>query len=179
MELCAFGHEIKITMDTLIAFVALIISAISLGFSVHFWRKSFRPIVTAAVKTHSAGNEAITYNLVLLNSGTIPAKNVVVKADEASLSSAFGSDATPENRKRWFACFAEETQIPILHNGDRISCSFGMTKSNDTGFWKYKSTISVVIEYAGWFGIEYKQPQELRIVDSDSFTGFMWDQADV
>lgn len=165
-------------MDTLIAFIALIVSAISLWFSVHFWRKSFRPIVTAAVKTHAAGNEAITYNLVLLNSGTIPAKNVVVKADEASLSSAFGSDATPENKKMWLACFVGETRIPILQNGDRISCSFGMTKGNDTGFWKYKSTISVVIEYTGWFGIEYKQPQELRIVDSESFTSFMWGKTD-
>lgn len=174
MELCAFGHEIKISMDTLIAFVALIISVISLGLSRHSWRRSFRPIVTAAVKTHSAGNEAITYNLVLLNSGTIPAKNVVVRPDNVSLSSAFGSDATSENKKRWLACFAEEAQIPILHNGDHISCSFGMTTGNDTGFWKYKSKISVVIEYVGWFGIEYKQPQELRIVDSDSFTGFMW-----
>ncbi len=150
-------------MDTLIAFIALIVSAISLGLSVRFWRKSFRPIVTASVKTHAAGNQAITYNLVLLNSGSIPAKNIVIKTDEASLSSAFGTDATPENKKRWLACFAEETQIPILHNGDRISCSFGTTKGNDTGFWKYKSTISIVIEYAGWFGIEYEQPQKLRI----------------
>lgn len=165
-------------MDTWIALVALIISAISLGLSLHFWRKSFRPIVTATVKTYSGGSQAITYNLVLLNSGTIPAKNVVVKADEASLSSAFGREATSENRKRWLACFAEETRIPILHNGDHVSCSFGMTKGIDAGFWKYKSTISVVIKYSGWFGIEYKQPQELKIIDSESFTGFIWGETD-
>ena len=161
-------------MDTLIAFVAFIVSAISLGLSISFWRKSFRPIVTATVKTHSAGNDAITYNLVLLNSGTIPAKNVVIKADETSLSSAFGSDATPENKKMWLACFAKETQIPILHNGDHVSCSFGMTTGSATGFWKYNSTISIVVEYAGWFGVGYKQPQKLRIIDSDSFTGVVW-----
>jgi hypothetical protein len=178
MELCLFGHELKVTMDTLIALVALVVSAVSLGASVRFWRKSFRPIVTATVKTHAAGNESITYDLVLLNSGTIPAKNITVKADDASLTLAFGGDATPENRRRWLACFAEEMVIPILHNGDRVSCSFGMTMGNDMGFWKYKASIAIVINYSGWFGLGYKQLQELRIVDSDSFTGFMWAKSD-
>jgi len=162
------------TLDTLIALIALLVSVIALGVSIWFWRKSFRPIVTATVRTHFAGNEAIAYNLVFLNSGTIPAKNIVIKADEASLSLALGSDATPENKKRWLACFSNEAQIPILQNGDRISCSFGTTKSNDAGFWRYKATITVIIEYVGWFGREYRQEQQLRILDSDSFTGFMW-----
>jgi len=174
MELYIFGHDVKITMDTLIAFVALVVSAVSLGASIRFWRKSFRPIVTAMVKTHSAGNEAIAYDLVLLNSGTIPAKNITLKADDPSVSLAFGSDATQENKRRWLACFTKDTIIPVLHNGDRISCSFGTTKANDLGFWKYKASISIVIEYSGWFGVEYHQPQQLSVVDSDSFTGFMW-----
>lgn len=178
MELCLFGHEVKVTMDTLIALVALVVSTVSLGASVRFWRKSFRPIVTATVKTHTAGNESITYYLVLLNSGTIPAKNITVKADDASLVLAFGDDATPENRRRWLACFSEEIVIQILHNGDRVSCSFGTTMRTDMGFWKYKASISIAINYSGWFGIRYKQLQELRIVDSDSFTGFMWAKSD-
>lgn len=178
MELCLFWQEVKVTMDTLIALVALVVSAVSLGSSVRFWRKSFRPIVTATVKTHAAGRESITYDLVLLNSGTIPAKNITVKADDASLALAFGCDATPENRQRWLACFAEEIVIPILHNGDRVSCSFGTTMGNDMGFWKYKASIAIVINYSGWFGLGYTQLQVLRIVDSDSFTGFMWAKSD-
>jgi len=179
IDLCACGHEIKITMDTIIALVALIVSAVSLGSSVLFWRKSFRPIVTAAVKTHAATKDIIAYNLVLLNSGAIPAKNVVIRAGEASLLKAFGCDATPENKHSWLACFAEETKIPILHNGDHVACSFGTTQGIDAGFWRYESTITVVIEYAGWFGTKYKQSQEIGIVDSDSFTGFMWGKINV
>lgn len=178
MELSLFGHEVKITMDTLIALVALVVSAVSLGASVLFWRKSFRPIVTASVKTHTAGNELIAYDLVLLNSGTIPAKNIRVKVDNASLDVAFGRDATPENQRRWLACFGEDKVIPILHNGDRVSCSFGTTKANDMGFWKYKASISIDIDYSGWFGLRYEQLQELQIIDSDSFTGFMWSKSD-
>jgi hypothetical protein len=174
MEPNILGDVIKITMDTLIAFVALLVSIASLGISVSFWRKSFRPIVTAMVKTHSAGNDGITYDLVLLNSGAIPAKNITLKANDSSLVSAFGGDATSDNKRRWLACFAKDMVIPILHNGDRISCSFGNTRAADFGFWKYKAPISIVIEYSGWFGIEYRQSQELIVIDSDSFTGFMW-----
>ncbi len=178
MEFCLFGHTLKISMDTLIALIALIVSAISLGASVRFWRKSFRPIVTAAVKTHFTGNELIAYDLVLLNSGTIPAKNITIKADDASLTLALGRDATPENIKRWHSCFSKENIIPILHNGDRISCSFGTTAKENTGFWKYKASIAITINYFGWFGLEYEQLQEIRIIDSNSFTGFMWAKSD-
>lgn len=162
------------SIDTLVAYVALVVSLLSLGLSVHFWRKSFRPIVSAMVKTHCGGSDAIAYNLVLLNSGTIPAKQIRISADEASLTQALGLDATPENRKRWLACFEEEISIPVLHNGDRVSCSFGTTKSGDAGFWKYKSTVTVSIAYRGWFGSEYKERQELRILDSESFTRYSW-----
>lgn len=31
------------SIDTLVAYVALVVSLLSLGLSVHFWRKSFRP----------------------------------------------------------------------------------------------------------------------------------------
>jgi hypothetical protein len=174
MDICIFSKEIEISVDTIIALIALIISVVSLGLSFYFWRKSFRPIVTATVRTHSAGNGAIAYDLVFLNSGTIPAKHINIKATESSLSLAFGHDATPENKKRWLACFDDVTSIPILHSSDRVSCSFGTTKADEAGFWKYKSIISVVVEYEGWFGSKYQQPQEIQIVDSGSFTGFMW-----
>lgn len=161
-------------MDTLIALAALFVSVVSLSISVFFWLKSFRPIVTAMVKTHSAGNEAITYDLVLLNSGTIPAKDIRIKANESSIEHALGDDASLENKKRWLACFDDKISIPVLHNNDRISCSFGTTKSNNSGFWKYKSSILITIEYKGWFGNKFQQQQEIQIIDSDSFTGFMW-----
>lgn len=178
MELSIYGLEIKITLDTLIASVAFFVSAVSLAASIRFWRKSFRPIVTATVKTHTAGNECIAYDLVFLNSGTIPAKNITVSADETSLSLAFGGDATHENKKKWLACFSGETKILILQNGDRISCSFGTTRSNNTGFWKNKATIPLVIKYEGWFGHHYTETQEVSVMDSDSFTGYMWARKD-
>lgn len=165
------------TVDTLIAYVAFVVSLLSLGLSIHFWRKSFRPIVTAVVRTHAGGNEMIAYDLVLLNSGTIPAKRIRISADEASLTQAFGKDATPEDKKRWLACFDAEIPVPVLQNGDRVSCSFGTTKGGGAGFWKYKSAIAVKITYQGWFGSEYEEEMELRILDSISFTQHSWSES--
>lgn len=161
-------------MDTAIAVLALLVSAVALGTSIYFWRRQFRPIVTAAVRTAVAGNEAIAYDLKILNSGTIPAKNVKLSTDELSLAAALGEDATAENRRRWLACFSSNSLISVLHNNDHVSCSFGTTRAHDRGFWKARAQISIVIEYEGWFGRKYVQPQTIEIVDSGSFTGYRW-----
>jgi hypothetical protein len=159
-------------MNTMIAAAALLVSFCSLLISVYFWRRSFRPIVSAAVKTHAAGNEAILYDLVVLNSGTIPAKNIRIKATEKSLASAFGGDASAENKQRWLACFNQV--IGLLQNNDRVSCSFGTTKAADAGFWKHNAAISITIIYEGWFGRKYNEKQNIQIADSNSFTGYSW-----
>lgn len=88
-------------MNTIIALSALIVSVIALGISICFWLKQFRPIVTAAVRTAKAGSEVIAYNLVILNSGTIPTRNIRLKVDESSLRAAFGKDRATDNEERW------------------------------------------------------------------------------
>jgi hypothetical protein len=165
----------------MMALFALVISLISLLISFDIWWRSFRPIVTIAVKTHKADAKAICYDLVVLNSGTIPAKNIRIRAAESSLASAFGGDATAENKERWLACFNEG--IPFLHNGARISCSFGTTQVNDTGFWKNNATIAVEITYESWplgslleswIG-SFKENQNIHVADTNSFTGYYWE----
>ena len=140
------------TPDTMIASAALAVSIVSLLVSLYFFRRSFRPIVTATVK----------------NSGTIPAKNIRIRTDAKSLEAAFGADATTVNKRGWLAAF--DRTILILHNGDHVKCSFGTTSANNSGFWKYEAIIPVVVTYQGWFGSWY-----IQIVDSTSFTQFTWD----
>jgi hypothetical protein len=176
-QICNAIHdcmECSVTADTYIALAALLVSLVSLAISIYFWRQSFRPIVTASVRTHTGGNVSILYNLVILNSGVIPARKISIKTDLSNIERFLGSDATVENRRRWLSCFDENNIINILHNGDKITCSFGTTSSNDAGFWKYKAKIPITIKYEGWFGKKYSQEQDLIIIDSDSFTGFMW-----
>src|SRR5436305_490028 len=71
----------RIVMTALaISFCSLLISLCSFVFSVQHLRRSFRPIVSAMVKTHQASNVLIAYDLVVLNSGTLPARNIEISA---------------------------------------------------------------------------------------------------
>lgn len=174
MDLCLFGRLVRVTLDTLIASCALLVSIIALALSVYFWKRSFRPIVTAMVKTHSTGNVATAFDLEILNSGTLPAKNIRLLTEQERVNASLGTDSGQENRRRWLSCFEPENIIAILHNGETIRCSFGTSRENDSGFWKYRAEIPITIQYEGWFGKKYTQEQIIRIIDSDSFTGFMW-----
>jgi hypothetical protein len=91
------------------------------------------------------------------------------------LATAFGADASADNKKRWLACFNQV--IGILQNNDRVQCSFGTTMAADTGFWKHNAVISIIITYEDWFGRKYNENQNLKIADSNSFTGYLWGEA--
>ncbi len=162
-----------IHVDTKISLIALIISILSFGMSLYFWRLQFRPIVTAGVRTVKAGNVAITYALHVMNSGAIPAKNIQIKIDESSLDGVLGKDSSEENLARWVRSI-NKNRIHLLQNGDRVTCSFGTSRANDEGFWKYGAEIPIEVAYQGWFGYSYTENQVLKIQDSDSFTGYVW-----
>jgi uncharacterized repeat protein (TIGR01451 family) len=164
---------IMANISTQLAAVALAVSFCSLAISFYFWRRSFRPIVTVAAKTNEATGDYITYDLVFLNSGTIPAKDIQITVLDSALASAYGEEANEGNKQRWLACFARA--IPLLQNGFSVKCSFGFTKLNDTGFWKHGAIIPVTIAYKDWFGWGYTEKQSIQIFNSESFTGYSWD----
>ncbi|ESZ07190.1 hypothetical protein X736_11120 [Mesorhizobium sp. L2C089B000] len=165
-------------LNLAVAAVALIVSVVALGFSIFFWYRQFRPILTAMVETHHGGNEGIAYDLVILNSGSIPAKNIrLLVSDQAALRAALGAGADDENKGRWLACFEPSSVIRLLQNGARTSCSFGLTHRDPRqSFWIAQAEFPIQIEYEGWFGEKYQRdlPNVLQIADSDSFTGGMW-----
>lgn len=178
MEYCdlMFGvcQQAEGWLDLWLSFLAVVISSISLVVAVKYASRSFRPIVSVAVRTHAAGNEAITYNLEVINSGSIPARDIQIRALLADVESAIKSPGSEEKKRVWLSCFDQECRIPVLQNGEKVSCSFGMSKADDSGFWKYGATIPVVVEYKSWFWKSYVDSQTLYIRDSDSFTGYMW-----
>lgn len=161
-------------IDIWVSLVALIVSILSLLVAIRYASKTFRPIVAAMVKTYSGGNISIIFNLVVLNSGTIPAREIKLRAKQVDLNLALGKDSDEANRSRWLACFADKCTIPVLLNGERVSCSFGLSQNEDAGFWKYNAEIPITIEYKGWFGKTYCEKHTLYIRDSESFTGAMW-----
>ena len=137
--------------DNTVASIALFISFLSLAVTVRHRSQSFRPIVSAMVKTNGAGNVAITYDLVVLNSGTLPARNIRITADESSLRAALGRGASEHAKEVWLAAFDET--IYVLHNNASVSCSFGTTERDNGGFWKHDSVIPITISYEHWFRV--------------------------
>ena len=161
-------------LNVLVAIIALFVSLLSLIVAVSYARKTFRPIVSVMVKTHSGGSVSISYNLQILNSGSIPAKEIRLKADHEDIEKAIANQQFDDRKDEWLACFTDDSTIMLLQNGEKVSCSFGLTRPNDSGFWHYGASIPVTIEYKGWFGKEYRDQQIIQIKDSDSFTGYFW-----
>ena len=64
-------------MAVAISFCSLLISFLSFVFSVSHLRRSFRPIVSAMVKTHEAGNELIAYDLVMAQNAASASVSVI------------------------------------------------------------------------------------------------------
>ncbi|MET3601410.1 hypothetical protein [Martelella mangrovi] len=170
------------TIADVVATLALAISIAAFVHSVHAWKRSFRPIVTAMVRTKHASVDFIAHELVILNSGTIPAKNVSICVESRKALEEALSYAPSEDRRLWLTCFDDETVIRIIHNGSHVSCSFGTTQKTqyasgrpeDKGFWKYGAELPVIVRYRGWFGRRHEERQVLDITDSESFTGHLW-----
>ena len=160
-------------VPVLISFGALVVSGVSLGTSIYIWKRSFRPIVTVAVRTSAAGNVMTAYDLVIVNSGEIPARDIMLKPkSQALLEAALGKEGIADKKRTPFACF--NRIIPVLLNGDKTTGEFGNTKANDTGFWKHKSKIGITIIYSDLFGRNYKEQQDIEIFTSNTFSGYSW-----
>ena len=168
---CLKGQDYEINRLDIIT--ALFVSFSAVIQSTIFFRRSFRPIVTAMVRKAAGGNEAIAYNLVLLNSGTIPAKNITLYVRDQRRLEAALDHASYEHRSAFLSCFTDKNYIPIIHNGSEVSCSFGYTKRTD-GFWKPGATFPICIRYEGMFGSVYTERQIIKITNSENFTGTEW-----
>lgn len=163
----------KTAIPVLISLGALGVSIRSLYMSKLTWKRTFRPMVSVAVKTHHADPSQITYDLVVINSGNVPARDIQLKpTSQEALEAALGGDASKDNKERWLAPFNQT--IPLLLNGDRTTGSFGDTRIKDTGFWKYKSKFRISIRYTDWFAQPYEEVQDIYIFTSNTFTGYSW-----
>jgi len=163
-------------MEMALSILAIAIAFLSICLSLYFWRKQFRPILTAGVVTANAGRQAIAYNLEIQNSGSLPAKKVRVTISESECKAKSIGTATDSDLKSWIRDINDST-IPVLQNGSAMSCSFGHTKANDSGFWKYGAKIDIRLDYNGFFGRRFVETCTVSILDSNSFTGNQWSTA--
>lgn len=161
--------------------VAVLVSFSSLTFSWLSWRQTHRPIVCCVVKTHSGGNSAVTYDLVVRNTGDRPATNIRLSIVEADLLSIVAEDVDRDvdmNRtlSSVLRCFDRKMMIPVLENGESVSNGFGYSKGDCGSFWKYGSYLPIRIDYKDLNGRKFSSRQQLRIWDSDGFAGGYWSE---
>lgn len=165
---------------TIVSTLALSVSLVSLWFSRRSWLQSNRPIVSAAVETHSGGNESIAYNLAISNTGNRPAVNVrlcaptqfIEKCMAPWVESFQGPSTTYAQVMR---CFSGEGEIPLLLNGRNMTNSFGYTRGDDQTFWRYGTSLPITISYSDLEGRKFCTSQVISIKDSAAFAGSMWE----
>lgn len=156
-----------------ISILSVIISIIAILFTHKQWKRSFRPIVTAMVIPHKNGNNVTAYNLIVSNSGLIPATNIRItlphNLDDYIEDSA--EDSVYEKIKNGF----EKSSYPIIKNSESVTCSFATTGIGSNAFWKPESRFTISIKYSDIFENTYKTRQDLFISANNSFTGNSWD----
>jgi len=160
--------------SVIIAALALVVSSISLYFSRRSWRETYRPIVVARVTTHSAGNLACCYNLMIENCGNRPARDIRLRVSEADLRAALNPKAR-EEPEGILACFSEKACIHVLANGASTSAYFGTTEVDEKhATWIPDSSFTAQLTYEGFDGAKYSSAARLRISVGPSFTGWSW-----
>lgn len=161
----------------IVALISLFFSAVALWFTHKNWVRTNRPIIVVVVESEGGGNVSIPYKITVWNTGNRPALRVKLSLDdgfkwEDALNENMDSSATLLI-KTVQAPFSETSEISVLANGEKRSCSFGYS-SNEGGVWNYGTEIPIKVQYLDFDGRRYKNRQVLLIKDSISFTGYFW-----
>jgi hypothetical protein len=138
---------------------------------------TLRPYVIAKVETHSEGNVAVAFDLVIHNSGTAPAKNISLSVDKAELEQALLPNVNEALRTDIESCFSDGGMIPILENGQfsKATNSFGLISLiQKDSTWKPGAMLKVKINYQDLDGNIYENEIPLKIGDNSRFAGGSW-----
>ena len=158
----------------LVSLAALIVSALSYYFAVMSWRESYRPIVTARVRTHSSGNIGAALELIVENSGSRPARDILLKVDDRRLAEALTPSITDFYREEIRACFSAKFAIPVLANGASVSNAFGFYSRDEQNTWCWHSRVPVQIDYQDLEGRKFRHKLDLFIANNEGFASSAW-----
>jgi hypothetical protein len=163
---------------TAIAVVALVLSFISLYFTRVNWVQSNRPVVSAFLVEHQPGNAFTAFNLVVSNTGSRPAVRVRLHASRADIVRLLLPDAEQARLEHIECCFLNESEVPLLRNGEELSTSFGGVSVDAlNGPWlNYGSEIEISISYQDLDGRRFESRQPLKIYARDGFGGGVWSE---
>jgi hypothetical protein len=165
------------TLRTVFMGIATLVAVFSFFNTTRLWRKANRPILSAFVETYSAGNVAIMYNLLVINSGNRPAVNVCLdlKLSNEDFRKCITQEMDNPRVEEILKCFNIGGTIPLLINGDKISNCFGLTSSRtEDNIWIYGSSLPIEISYQDLEGNKYVSALTLTVKYSKAFAGMQW-----
>ena len=165
------------TLRTVFMGIAALVAVFSFFNTTRLWRKTNRPIVSAFVKTESAGNVATMYSLLIINSGSRPAVNIRLnlKIDMGEFKELITQELDNPNVEAILKCFDDEGEIPLLINQEATSNYFGITSIRpEDNIWNYGSSFPVEIIYRDLEGKKYTSRLSLVIKYSKAFAGMEW-----
>ncbi len=161
-----------------IAVAAFIASLASLYFTRVNWIQSNRPVVTAFVTEHRAGNVAATFNLVLANTGTRPAVRVQLVASPETVKKLLEHDAAEKHVQMIQSVFEPKSEVALLRNGEELTTSFGaFTPDGSAGWLNYGAEVDIEVRYQDLDGRSFVSKQPLKVYARDGFGGGSWDDS--
>lgn len=163
-------------LKTALAVAALVISLVSLYFTKRNWIQSNRPIVTAFITEHHAGNMAATFNLLIANTGNRPAVRVRMHASPEAIRRLLEENAPSKHIKMIESNFLKSSEIPLLRNGEELITSFGAftNNSHDEPWLRYGSETEISITYQDLEGRRFESKQPLKVYAREGFGGGVW-----
>lgn len=172
-----YAQRSIVELSMAISLIAVLISLLSYMFTKRSWYETYRPIVTARIETHTSGNMATAFDIVVYNTGNKPATEIRLHADHKVLEVAFEENASETMKSEIKACFSDNGIIPLLHPGNSTSNGFGVA-SNKESTLKYGLQIPIIIEYKDLNRRKFKTKQTLLFKDSTFFADSGWKEKD-
>ncbi len=161
-------------IKTIVIVSALLLSILSFLFTRRSWIENNRPIITAEIRTHAAGNESITFNILVHNTGTRPAADIKLNVDKNNIIKLLALECSEAIKMEINSIFSSEGEIPLLHDGKSVSNGFGHTSGTKTSSLNYGVKLPITITYRSLNGMKFKTKQNLIVKDSECFAGSGW-----
>lgn len=157
----------------IISVVSLMIAISSVFINWILWRKVNRPIVT--VRLSSNVDSPITLNIIIENTGNLPAKDIRLVAKREDVLNCVNGSLIPLEAER---ILFDNTIIPILANGKKTTNSFYSYGEEVNGRWKSGSFLPITIEYYDLNGRIFNESYKLRFASDNAFAFSSWGSSD-
>lgn len=162
------------TLAIFISLLSFLFSVISLYFNYGLWRKVNRPIVTARISSNKVNSPAI--NLLVENTGNMPAKNIKIIANKDDVLSCLNGEKIPDDVNE---VLFKDTFIPVLANGKIATTGFWAFGSKafkeNSDRWQSGSILPITIECYSFEGRKFIEKSELRFAPDNAFAFYSWE----